>query len=111
MQGNRRNLRTGTALRLLASPRRRAVLRHLVDEEDGVASITELADVIVDAESHPARRKRDRFDRVVVDLHHAHLPRLADERVVEYDAGTGSVRYRPTESVEKLLRFLDEELE
>ncbi|QLG60843.1 DUF7344 domain-containing protein [Halorarum salinum] len=111
MQRNRRDLRTGAALRLLASPRRRVVLRRLVDEEDGVASITELADAIVDAESPPTRQEPERVDRVVVDLHHAQLPKLADEHVVEYDARTGSVSYRPTESVEKLLRFLDEELE
>lgn len=37
---------------------------------------------------------------VRTELHHVHLPKLEEYGVVEYDARTGQVRYRPDEEVE-----------
>jgi len=59
----------------LAERRRRAVVAVLRDR--GAASLHELADSITGP--------NDRTKRVELELHHRHLPKLADAGLVEYD--------------------------
>ncbi|USZ69120.1 winged helix-turn-helix domain-containing protein [Halorussus salilacus] len=72
---------------LLADSQRRELLAYLVDADDGVASFSDLIDRVADAE--------DAADReVAISIRHAHLPKLADAGVVEYDERSETVRYR-----------------
>lgn len=51
------------------------------------------------------------YDRVVLTLHHRHLPKLADANVVAYDSETGTVRYRPDTVVDEFVdRIRGEEI-
>lgn len=76
---------------LLAEPRCRLVLYYLANREE-VADLEELAEAIVRWEDDgPA--DRDLVDRVECELHHVHLPRLAEMQVLEYDIRTNTVRY------------------
>ncbi|MFC6729481.1 hypothetical protein ACFQDG_12585 [Natronoarchaeum mannanilyticum] len=59
----------------LAEKRRRDVVAALRGR--GAASLRELADSIADP--------NDRTERVELELHHRHLPKLADAGLAEYD--------------------------
>lgn len=61
---------------LLADPHRRCVIEHL-DRSSGELEIVTLVDRI-------AERSDDR-DRLLLTLHHNHLPRLEDYGIIEYD--------------------------
>ena len=63
----------------------------------------------VDAVARHVRRESPETDdrgalrRIVVELHHRHLPRLDEYCLVEFDADAGVVVYRPNDLVESLL--------
>ena len=82
------------AVELLEDPVRRQVL-HDLDIEEGMVSLSELAERVADpdvrgASSVERRSSRANADvsaaeRVAIQLHHVHLPKLADYGLVEYD--------------------------
>ena len=78
---------------VLASERRRAVLRHL-QTTDGEASLVELGSAVFaterSADASAARRRR-----VELSLHHVHLPKLEEAGVLEYDRTEKTARLRP----------------
>jgi hypothetical protein len=91
-------------LSLLSNRRRRDVLYCL--SETDVASIESLATTIAAREaSVPAERvSLDVREEVLIDLYHAHLPKLADRRLIEYDRRSGTVRWSASsEELEALL--------
>lgn len=77
----------------LKASRRRAVLRYL-DENGGTATTGTLAEHIaamengVDVSAISSSQRK----RVYVALYQAHLPRMADFGIVEYDSDRGNVR-------------------
>lgn len=77
---------------LLASERRRAVLRRLDDGEEPVP-VPELVAAVVAREAS-VEFTPDQHERVAVSLEHVHLPKLHDAGVVEYDDDAGTVRLR-----------------
>jgi DNA-binding transcriptional ArsR family regulator len=93
---------TDDTLRLLADERRRTALRFLI-EGDGPTTVDEVAErVAADAgDDRPVERVR-------VDLHHTHLPKMDEAGVVDYDARRGTVRYRQRAAVEELLDAVSE---
>ena len=82
---------TSATYGLLADPRRRYLLWHL--SECGRATVEEVATRIAAWERDAAVEDvpRSRCKRVAASLHHAHLPRLADHGVVDYDRESGEV--------------------
>jgi hypothetical protein len=92
-------------LSLLSNRRRRDVLYCL--SETDVASIESLATTIAAREaSVPAERvSPDDREPVLIDLYHAHLPKLADRRLIEYDRRSGTVRW--TASSDELEALLE----
>ena len=82
---SRESYATDAVFECLAEPARRAVIEVLCDRT--TATLDELADAVAeqgDTRGGPA-------DRLVPDLHHRHLPKLADAGLVEYDAEGGVV--------------------
>ena len=74
---------------LLANRHRRRLLAYLVETDDGVATFSELIDHVAGVDSEDADERE-----VAISIHHTHLPKLADEGVVEYDDRSETVRYR-----------------
>ncbi|WP_247731661.1 DUF7344 domain-containing protein [Halovivax limisalsi] len=74
------------ASRLLASPRRVAILEVLTEAE-GPMSVAELARRVVAGERSATATSIDDRDvhRLAISLRHAHLPRLASYSVVDWD--------------------------
>lgn len=84
-----------TVLRLLADGERQAVCLAMVDDDREVLTVEDIVDLVrsygVDADR----------DRLRVDLHHRHLPKLAAAGIVDYDARSNTVRYWGQPTVEK----------
>ena len=76
---------------VLADGHRRRVLDYLDDTDDEVATFSDLVDHVADrgGEETPADR-----DRIAVNLHHNHLPKLESAGVLEWDPRSEMVRYR-----------------
>ena len=93
--------------RALAASRRRAICRYFESSGDDVADLDDLVDFVVETER--AERSDDRPDHrreVAVDLHHVHLPVLAEAGVVEFDSRSGSVLYRSDYQLDAILAEL-----
>lgn len=83
----------------LSQRRRRYVLYYLQNHEP--ATVEEVAERVVAWERGVpvADVSSEDYDHVVTDLSHSHLPKLADERIIEYDRRSGAIRYRETSSL------------
>lgn len=88
------DLKTGfdETLSLLSHHRRRDVLYYLREHE--LASVETLATEIAATELDCAPEDVTASDRepIVIDLRHHHLPKLADNRLLEFDRRSGTVR-------------------
>jgi hypothetical protein len=70
---------------MVTDPVRRAILSVLADE--GTVTRTDLvAHLATDADIPTSNT-----DSLEIALHHSHLPRLADENYIEYDARSGDI--------------------
>jgi hypothetical protein len=96
-------------LRLVADRDRRRVIDHLRHEANGTTSFEDLVDHVHGCASGDKTSSLQDREEVAVQLHHSHLPKLADYGVVEFEHRSGTVRYRPDEQVEALLDALPEE--
>lgn len=97
-------------LRLLANQHRREILQQLLAEGGGEMAVDCLVDRIC--------RNRASLDgstlireQLAVELHHIHLPKLAEHGVIDYEPDAGTVRYLHHDSVEAVLELLPSERE
>lgn len=81
---------------LLANRRRRYVLYCLSDAGDTDLSTDRVAEAVLEREREwdaaPSTAGRDREDAIRTELHHEHLPHLADAGLIDYDPETRTVR-------------------
>jgi len=99
MTAKARELSIDAAFEVLADRYRRGIIRRL-RASGGTATIDQLVDSVleeVDTTASPGPQV------VRVRLHHVHIPKLRDVGLVEWDADSGAVHYRPHELVEELL--------
>ncbi|WP_251330938.1 DUF7504 family protein [Haloplanus pelagicus] len=95
-------------LELISVPRRRTLLYHLKDRGTGTLSLDDLVDAVVTRErSIPARETPESADTVRVSLVHAHLPKLADLGILEFDPEDSTVRYHGNPALESFLRYVE----
>jgi len=83
-------LRLSDAYRLLSVYRRRLALEAL-ESRDVPVPLEDLAAEIARREAALDDLSPETSERVAVDLHHCHLPMLADAGVVDYDSAAGRV--------------------
>jgi DNA-binding transcriptional ArsR family regulator len=93
---------------LLKNRRRRDIVRYLTDNE-GTATLSELAEHIAAWENdievqalNSGQRKR-----VYVALYQTHLPKLAENGVIDYERNRGNVEL--TENADHLRTYLDDD--
>ena len=101
---------TEIALRVVADPCRRSILTQLIDGEKTVVTTDTLVDRI-SPENPPPKTTGTHADSLLIAVQHIHLPKLEDANLIEYDPRTKTIRYTPNERVERVLRFVTEELE
>ncbi|WP_254274474.1 DUF7344 domain-containing protein [Haloarcula marina] len=97
-------------LQLVADPHRRRIIHHLRHEATGTTTVDELVEQFHRSGSDFKDGPPQDRESLAIQLHHVHLPKLADHDVVEYEHRSGSVRYRPDEQVETVLDSLPEEV-
>ena len=105
------SISTETAITMIADFRRRKVLRHLMENGDGAITIDELVAGIEDDVSPPTGATGDVEERLLIELHHTHLPKLAEAGMIDFDERSETIRYRPQKDIEALLGFVEETLE
>lgn len=88
---------------VLGNPQRRSVLQELASLAGDEVSFETLADRV--AQREPLDR-----DRVASDLHHIHLPKLADLGVITYDVNSQRITHH-TCRVADVLALASEALE
>ncbi|MFC3957069.1 DUF7344 domain-containing protein [Halovivax cerinus] len=92
----------GAAHDLLAAERRRQAV-VVLDRVSGPIRLRELAAAIATQAAGRAAVDPGDVAQIVIELHHSHLPRLADANVLTYDRSTG--RIEPDERA--IARVLD----
>ncbi len=73
-----------TIYEAVGAPRRREVCQYLVTTEDTMVSLEEVAThVATDGQTERDSPVKDResYRRILIELHHQHLPKLADAAV------------------------------
>lgn len=90
---------------VLADEDRRRVCLHLTQEDPQVITVDELVDGIASDRPEPER------ERLAIDLHHRHLPKLAAAGIIDYDARSNTARYWGQPTVEKWARHAHERSE
>lgn len=94
---------------LLSNRRRRYALYYLYEQDDGVATLDELAAHVVTLESRNEETTveadvTEKFStQVRTELQHIHLPKLEDAGVLEHDQRSDTVRYWTQPSLEEWL--------
>lgn len=104
------SLSLDTILSLLAHHRRRDLLQYLAWEPAPTVSVEECVDHLADREEDRSG-ERPGHEQVQAALHHAHIPKLVDAGVVDYDARNGEIRYWGDEELEAWLDRIDEEVD
>lgn len=97
-------------LQLVADRHRRRVIHHLRREDDETTTFDDLVEQLSRRDSDPDNGPPRSRDQLAIQLHHAHLPKLAAHGVVEFDPGSGAVRYHSDEQVETVLDSLPGEV-
>lgn len=101
----------GDLLALLSDDRRRSVLEYFESESADVFEVEDVADAVAERErtaGDAGPGPGDRPRRIVVALHHNHLPRLDDGGLLDYDPRSRTVRYWGEDRVGTLLDAFDE---
>jgi DNA-binding transcriptional ArsR family regulator len=93
---------------LLKNRRRRDIVRYLMDN-DGTATLSELAEHIaawendIDVQALNSGQRK----RVYVALYQTHLPKLAENGIIEYERNRGDVEL--TENADHLKTYLEDD--
>lgn len=96
-------------LQLVADRDRRLTIQQLRRGASGITKIDDLVDAMLDRGSGTDEQTIER-EQLVIQLYHAHLPKLADHGIVEFEPDNRTVRYQQDEQVETVLDSLPGEL-
>ena len=99
-----------TCLQLVADQHRRRIIHHLRHEANGTTTLDDLVEQIASRASDSKNGPQQDREELAIQLHHTHLPKLADHGVVEFEHTTGAVRYHPDEQVETVIDSLPGEV-
>lgn len=91
-------------LNLLAAGDRRVIVHTLRQQTTGETTIDNLAERL----AADGQVTENDTRQLSIKLHHAHLPKLDDFGLVEFDPERGIVRYQPNEHVEQVIDSLFE---
>ncbi|WP_396613859.1 ArsR family transcriptional regulator (plasmid) [Haloferax sp. S1W] len=96
-------------LHLVADRHRRRIIHYLRHEANGTTTVDDLVDHVYSSGSDSKIGPQGR-EELAIQLHHTHLPKLAEYSVVEFEHRSGAVRYHPDEQVETVLDSLPGEV-
>ncbi|MDS0299373.1 ArsR family transcriptional regulator [Halogeometricum sp. S1BR25-6] len=91
-----------SVFRCLADERRRHILGYFRNSDDDTASFDDLVDYVTEREGQSSAPDRE---AVAIDLHHRHLPILADYGVIDFDDRAESVQYNGDEKIDAVFDY------
>jgi hypothetical protein len=107
MTGSQQRISTETALQLLTNQQRRQILRQLA-ETSGWTTVDQLKKDLGVTDSVTPEGNGS-IEHRGIELHHVHLPKLADANVITYDGSQGTVhRGQAFQDVFSLLEMIDQ---
>lgn len=98
---------TDAVVDALSHRHRRTVLRAVVQNERGATSVATLTDAVADVASSDTLSDGEHRQRILIALHHRHLPKMDDAGLVRYDTEAGRVQPTLDESEQGLLESID----
>lgn len=113
--GNTTPHRLDSVFRVLADNRRRSILYYLGETDETVVPLSDLVAHLTQRErewddtNHPPEATHR--ERLQLELHHTHLPLLADAQFIEYDAQSKIVRQRDPTAIKQCVEAHAEELD
>lgn len=95
-------------LSILRDPLRRRTVRFCASASDRMFEFDDLVDHLArgDGLSADARGREE----IAIDLHHRHLPKLAEAEVIEFDHHSGIIRYLGSDRIERWIQRIDTEV-
>ena len=104
-----RSLSPDTILSAVANEHRRATLNALDNASERTLEYDVLVDRVADRvrNEDPRRESDEHQQRVRIALHHTHLPKLDEARIIDYEAKTGRVRFVGGELEQDLLTLIE----
>lgn len=96
------------ACHLLSDGDRRAVLTYLTELSGETTTFQAIRDHLIECKID-GTGERPEPEQIGIKLQHVHLPKLADYGVIEYDARSETVRYRPADPLESFLAWIQAE--
>ncbi len=103
------SIRPDRVLSAVANEHRRAILNSLNDASEKTLDDETLIDRVEgEVRDEDTERVSDEHrQRVRIALHHTHLPKLQEARMIDYEDETGHVQFVGDELVEDLLTLLE----
>ena len=88
---------------------RLAVLDSLSRASDGILGYDELIERVADRvrDEGTERESDEHRQRIRIALHHTHLPKLEDVRIVDYEAETGQVQFVGGKFEQEILTLIE----
>ncbi|WP_438267081.1 DUF7344 domain-containing protein [Haladaptatus salinisoli] len=107
--GRERPISPDTILSVVANEHRRAILNAVNNASDKTLAYDALVDRVADrVRDEDAERVSDeQRQRVRIALHHTHLPKLEETRIIDYEAETGHVQFVGGELERDLLTLVE----
>ena len=96
-------------LSALANEHRRAIINSLTNASDKTLTRDALVDRVADkVRDEDAERATDEHrQRIRIELHHTHLPKLEELRIIDYEAETGLVQFVGGELEQDILALVE----
>ena len=87
-------LQVDLLLETLSHHRRRHIITYIVRSDKEIFYLDDFAQLIATQESKSPNDAAPNHEEAKINLHHRHIPKLVDARILEYDPGSGEIRYR-----------------
>lgn len=106
--GRERAISPNTVLSAVANEHRRAILDALDNASEKTLEYDVLVDRVADRvrDEDAKRESAEHRQRVRIELHHTHLPKLDEARIIDYKAETGHVQFVGGELERDLLALI-----
>ncbi|WP_242406250.1 DUF7344 domain-containing protein [Halostagnicola larsenii] len=106
--GRERQISPDTVLSAVANEHRRAILDALDNASEKTLAYDVLVDRVADrVQDKDAKRESDEHrQRVRIALHHTHLPKLEEARIIDYETEMGHIQFIGGELEQKILRLV-----
>lgn len=95
-------------LTILQDPLRRRTVRFCASASNRMFEFDDLVNYLARGD-RLSEEARDR-EEIAIDLHHRHLPKLAEAEVIEFDPNSGKIRYLGSDQIQRWIQQIESEV-